>query len=148
MNTTTYIFMEVVKELCFTIIISKYPPFLAYQIRKSDILTWDRDSYLTHLILPMGRIKKEKCHVKSVYRFYRTSRTWLPSKMSLSRLRRHNDISTLCRTVTYSGIKTNAMQDFPGRRILRLRLPKMCLGLAKKSCESDGTRKICVGMKK
>ena len=37
---------------------------------------------------------------------------------------------------------------FPGRRILRLRLPKTCLGLTKKkSGASVGTCKKCVGMK-
>ena len=33
--------------------------FLAHQVRKSKVFTWDRNSYLIHVILPMGRMKKE-----------------------------------------------------------------------------------------
>ena len=39
---------------------------LAYRIRKSEVFTWDRNSYLTHVISPMGRINKENFHVNSV----------------------------------------------------------------------------------
>ena len=35
------------------------------------------------------------------------------------------------------------MQGFPERRILRLRLPKTCLGAKKKSFASVGTLKKC-----
>ena len=40
--------------------------FLAYQIRKSEVFALDRNSYLTHVILPMGRIKKKKVHMNLV----------------------------------------------------------------------------------
>ena len=33
---------------------------LAYWLRKSEVFTWDRNSYLTHAISPMGEIKKKK----------------------------------------------------------------------------------------
>ena len=33
---------------------------LAYQKRKSEVSTWDRNSYLAHVILPMGKIKKKR----------------------------------------------------------------------------------------
>ena len=39
---------------------------LAYQIRKSKVLVWDRNYCLTHVILPMGRIKKENFHMNLV----------------------------------------------------------------------------------
>ena len=35
--------------------------FLAYQLRKSEVFAWDRNSYP-----PMGEIKKETFHVNSV----------------------------------------------------------------------------------
>ena len=39
---------------------------LAYRIRNSEFFAWDRNSYLTHVISPMGRIEKENYHVDSV----------------------------------------------------------------------------------
>ena len=39
---------------------------LAYRIRNSEFFAWERNSYLTHVISPMGRIEKENYHVDSV----------------------------------------------------------------------------------
>ena len=40
--------------------------FLSYQIRKSEVSAWARNSSLTHVILPIDSVKKEICHVNSV----------------------------------------------------------------------------------
>ena len=64
-DTAVFLFglMECLNKVEMTVDFSFGWLFLAYQIRKSESFTWDRNAYLTHLILPMGRIEKEKCHM-------------------------------------------------------------------------------------
>ena len=48
--------------LLFDLIKQSIKLFLAHRIRKSEVFTWDRNSYLTHVISP----QKEFFHVNSV----------------------------------------------------------------------------------
>ena len=58
--------------LC-TLVVYIVTTFLAHRIRISDILPWDRKSYLTQAILPM--LSREGY----IHRLYWNSRTWLSS---------------------------------------------------------------------
>ena len=59
MRTHSICFVLTVELKKYILTIIKYPTFLAHQIRKSEIFTWDRNSYLNHLILPMVKILKK-----------------------------------------------------------------------------------------
>ena len=46
--------------------------FLAHQIRKLKVFAWRRNSYPTHLILSIGRMKLESVHVTLQVKMYVT----------------------------------------------------------------------------
>ena len=64
--------------------------FLAYQTRKSKVFAWERNSYLTHVILPMSRIKKKIFTWFNVHWLYRRSRNFV---VRLTSFWHHNDVN-------------------------------------------------------